>query len=1116
MKIIERLNAIALAAIITVGLIAPAGLPAAYAGSDKPEMVVDDSPSVQCTTPGNTNLCDNNYLVWTSPVKTFLARTDSASDVDSTYMKVTGHDVEPVYGKDVDNRIDVEYYDNDFKIVCRKTVRLERPFFGTFYETAGNYFIVCGDRNVKCDDTFKCVRVIKYDKTWKRLASCDLEGADTRIPFDAGACRIAMQGDYMMIQTAHEMYDGHQSNFSIVVDTSGSMQVTDAHYEVSFDHIGYTSHSFNQFVKIDGDRIILLDQGDAYPRKLYMQNISAGIVNGVIRYGASYDTTIFDVPGGTGDNDTGISVGGFEKSSSGYLVAGNAIYQHNAYEDPYAYEDVNVFDNPRDIFISYVDPYGGNTIRWLTDVDNSGTYALTPQLVKINDNKFMVMWGESHSLGEMYWGEYQYDEQVVHYTFIDGTGVQSGPVYTLDGALSDCAPFEDNGNVVWQTGVGLDEYFYRIPVDDPANPSITHRHYEHDMVMLEGTVNPDNYTAMYECSKCGYKEERAYDGYIEPTPAKIRFETGWYKNGSWDTSAVKTGVDVNDRLTLRTTWSVLDGVDPDTASIVYDVYEWDNNSSVVKEIPTENCIISTRNEIKDGNRYTYADISFRDAGVYVIHVRGNLNDPHKYYEEEFEIFVTKPLESVKLTASPESPHVYGTDVTLDADEDGGRGYEVFTFTVTDSSGKVTVLEGDDGNSIRTWRADKPGTYKLKVTVYDTSEIERTGRNITVRDELVYVVEKKASPAAVPSKRYLLPADTETVSNYILGAEGWAFDAKDIGKALSLDEEQQFIVRYSGDDRDYCELTEMTVTLKRSSCSHNNTVRRGTKASTCCNEGRSGELYCEDCDEIIEEDRLLPVDPDNHENVVTVPGKKADIFLNDGYTSSEVCEACGVTVRAAEVIPKISRMSLYPDSTYYSGSEIRYNIAIYAGDYKLVEGTDYYVTYENNIYPGIATMTIYFIGNYDDKLVKKFKIKTYDSYDPYDPYNPYDPYDPGYYPGSDTDRWAPYTAQDEAGEIADLPAVKISKPKAAKKAVTVKWKKVSKKNQKKIQGIEIQVATDPDFTNIVKTATAGKKKTSKKIKGLTSKQTYYVRIRAYKDTADGYHVSGWKSKKVKVK
>ena len=104
----------------------------------------------------------------------------------------------------------------------------------------------------------------------------------------------------------------------------------------------------------------------------------------------------------------------------------------------------------------------------------------------------------------------------------------------------------------------------------------------------------------------------------------------------------------------------------------------------------------------------------------------------------------------------------------------------------------------------------------------------------------------------------------------------------------------------------------------------------------------------------------------------------------------------------------------------------------------------------------------------------------------------------------------------SSEIVDLPAVKISKPKAGKKKVTVKWKKVSKKNRKKIQGVEIQIAADPGFTNIVKTAKGSKKKVSKVVKGLKSKTKYYVRIRAYRNAADGKHVSVWKTKSFKVK
>lgn len=99
---------------------------------------------------------------------------------------------------------------------------------------------------------------------------------------------------------------------------------------------------------------------------------------------------------------------------------------------------------------------------------------------------------------------------------------------------------------------------------------------------------------------------------------------------------------------------------------------------------------------------------------------------------------------------------------------------------------------------------------------------------------------------------------------------------------------------------------------------------------------------------------------------------------------------------------------------------------------------------------------------------------------------------------------------------DLPVVKISKPKAGKKKMTVRWKKVSKKKQKKIQGVEIQIATDKKFTNIVKTTTGSKKKTSKVIKSLKTKKRYYVRIRAYKNAADGRHVSNWKYNSIKVK
>ena len=91
-------------------------------------------------------------------------------------------------------------------------------------------------------------------------------------------------------------------------------------------------------------------------------------------------------------------------------------------------------------------------------------------------------------------------------------------------------------------------------------------------------------------------------------------------------------------------------------------------------------------------------------------------------------------------------------------------------------------------------------------------------------------------------------------------------------------------------------------------------------------------------------------------------------------------------------------------------------------------------------------------------------------------------------------------------------VKAYKPKSAKKAVTVKWKKATKNIQRKISGYQVQIASSPDFSN-AKTYKASKKVSSKRIKKLSKRTKYYVRVRAYKGAACG----AWsKVKTVKTK
>ena len=98
-------------------------------------------------------------------------------------------------------------------------------------------------------------------------------------------------------------------------------------------------------------------------------------------------------------------------------------------------------------------------------------------------------------------------------------------------------------------------------------------------------------------------------------------------------------------------------------------------------------------------------------------------------------------------------------------------------------------------------------------------------------------------------------------------------------------------------------------------------------------------------------------------------------------------------------------------------------------------------------------------------------------------------------------------------VAKPKSASIKKVKAAKKAVSVQWKKIGG-----VKGYQVQVATDKKFKKNKKTVTIKKQKTTKTtVKKLKAKKKYYVRIRTYK-TVNGKKVySAWsKVKSVKTK
>ena len=102
---------------------------------------------------------------------------------------------------------------------------------------------------------------------------------------------------------------------------------------------------------------------------------------------------------------------------------------------------------------------------------------------------------------------------------------------------------------------------------------------------------------------------------------------------------------------------------------------------------------------------------------------------------------------------------------------------------------------------------------------------------------------------------------------------------------------------------------------------------------------------------------------------------------------------------------------------------------------------------------------------------------------------------------------------EQVSVAKPKSVSPKTVKSAKKAISVKWKKV-----RGVKGYQVQVATDKKFKKNKKTVTIKKQKTTKTtVKKLKAKKKYYVRVRTYK-IANGKKVySSWsKVKSVKTK
>lgn len=379
----------------------------------------------------NRNAQDYTDSNWAERVNHYLVKREDG------YMSVSLQQ---------DGNAIAEYFDEDFVFQRQVTIEKELPMAGGFFEGRDFYFLVSGQANPKESDSIEVLRAVKYDKNWNRLGQTSLFGANTTIPFDGGSLRMAESGGKLYIRTCHQMYqspDGlhHQANLTFVVDES-TMEKAGSSYEVGNSSIPYVyvSHSFNQFICADQDgNIICVDHGDAYPRSIYLSRLGVG------GQSSSVGKNIMKFSGSIGDNDTGATVGGLESSATSYFTAGTCREENG---------------NRNQLYLSINDRSFSHEAKviYVGKADEKKQYC-TPQLVKISDDKFMLLWTEKHYNAKTKDFEL---EAKIYYVFFDGNGNLIGDIRSEKGYLSDCHPIVVNDTVMWTVSDNKAFTFYSI------------------------------------------------------------------------------------------------------------------------------------------------------------------------------------------------------------------------------------------------------------------------------------------------------------------------------------------------------------------------------------------------------------------------------------------------------------------------------------------------------------------------------------------------------------------------------------------------------------------------------------------------------------------------------
>ena len=881
----------------------------------------------QCVAYSGSNVNDQDYVQWSDTVKSYLTVCDNGN-----YMRVQSGAIE--------GKLLVEYYSSDFEPLSTKLIDNELPIFGAFYDSGNNYYVLSGQENPKQNDSLEVFRITKYDKNWNKIKSCGLYGANTTVPFDAGSARMTHSGDHLLVRTCHEMYkssDGnnHQSNVTIEVDMP-SMTITDSYTGIMNVDYGYVSHSFNQFIKTDGNHIVALDHGDAHPRSAVLVKYNSDFTTG--KFFPSYFDKVSNIdvvtyPEYTAGhyNYTGAAIGGFDVSSSSYIVAQSTV----------DLDYINTSET-RNVYVSSVSKdLSTNKLNKITSYAEGTDSASAPQLVKINNNSFLLLWAR---------------DTKVSCVKLNADGTVNGSIHTFEGSLSDCQPVIKNGRAVWYVYDKNNVTFNSLNLsnlDDIKTVDVKTGHdYETKYASkTDGTVTQT-------CKSCGYVNK-----FTVPTSTTVYWRTD-ISNTSFSSVLSKTQFSVGDSIDFwlyddtdytvefsdRSMVSVnkLENYANDIRRITFK----NGGSLTVKIYPTYNPSVAKTYKLTCGcTSHTY--------GSAVITKQPTCTSEGTKTKTCTQCGATVTETIAKLSHSYTTTVVAPTCTT--------NGYTLHKCSVCGTSYKDSTTKATGhsyGNSVVT----KQPTCTSEGTAIKTC----TKCNATVTETIAKTSHKYADTVVAPTcttDGYTLHKCSVCGTSYkdsTTKATGHSYGNSVVTKQPTCTSEGTAIKT--------CTKCNATVTEKLPAKGHTAVTDKGYPA-TCTTAGKTDGSHCSVCNTVIKVQTVI--NATGHKSSGWIVDKTASIGVKG--SKHKECTVCKKVLETAE-IPALSRISIskasvtLSTSTYaYDGKAKKPGVTVKLNGKALKNGTDYTVSYSNNKNIGTATVKITGKGSYTGTITKTFKI-----------------------------------------------------------------------------------------------------------------------------------------------